>query len=106
MYRYAIAVNHVIDGDTIKADVALGLYVVMRNIKLRLAGVNCPELKTPEGQAALLFTRDCVDRCMGKGVADTIKVDKYGGRWDAVVYLNDDVSLNEHLIRAGHGAKT
>lgn len=53
-------VERVIDGDTIQADLDLGWGVCYRQASIRLADVNCPELGTPEGEAAAARTRELV----------------------------------------------
>lgn len=103
LYRYAVEVTRVVDGDTLMVDVDLGFRVWLRDVKFRLRGINCPEIASEAGIAAKVYVEGCVDRCKGRGVADTIKVDKYGNRWDAVVYLGDSqVSLNDLLVEEGH----
>ena len=52
MYEYNAEVVRVVDGDTVILDIDLGMNVWMRNERIRLAGINAPELRTPEGIAA------------------------------------------------------
>lgn len=104
-YRYQITVREVIDGDTLKVDVALGFHTVVTT-NLRLLGVNCPELITPAGLAARDFTRQAIDDCSRVLIADTVKPDKYGDRWGATVWLSDSLSLNDHLVAHGHAVRT
>lgn len=104
-YRYLVQVERLIDGDTFQASVDLGFKAWLHGIKFRLAKVNCPELTTTEGVAAMAFTR----RWVTEGatvVVDSIKVDKYGNRWNAVVWLKgQEKSLNDMLLEAGHAKK-
>jgi micrococcal nuclease len=101
-YRYRITVVRVVDGDTLECDVDLGFYARIRT-HLRLFGINCPELPTPAGKAARDFVSGCA---LGLSLtADTLKADKYGNRWDAVVYLFDGTTLNDCLVAAGHAVK-
>lgn len=51
MYEYRATVLRVMDGDTVDLEVDLGLET-LRRIRCRLAGIDAPELKTAEGQAA------------------------------------------------------
>lgn len=44
-YTYPATVTAVHDGDTITADIDLGFDVVLRDQKIRLYGINSPELK-------------------------------------------------------------
>ncbi len=51
-------VLRVLDGDTNEADLDLGWNVWMRTTKIRLAGVNCPEMNTAAGKIAAARTRE------------------------------------------------
>jgi micrococcal nuclease len=55
MYQYRAVVRSITDGDTIRADIDLGFNMVMRNAVIRLAGINAPEVKTPEGRVAKTY---------------------------------------------------
>lgn len=100
-YRYRIQLVRVIDGDTIVADIDLGFYARIRT-NLRLYGINCPEINTPEGKEAKAFTLNSLTWRSPVLTAETIKADKYGNRWDAVVWLGDGTSLNQLLVDKGH----
>jgi micrococcal nuclease len=58
MYQYRAIVRSVTDGDTIHADVDLGFNIIMRNATIRLSGINCPEVKTPEGKVAKTYLKE------------------------------------------------
>jgi micrococcal nuclease len=99
VYRYAIKIVRVIDGDTLEVDVDLGFRVWLRKVKFRLSGINCPEIKNPGGIGAREFVSRICAESNWEGIADTIKADKYGNRWDAVVYLPHlENSLNHILL--------
>ena len=100
-YRYRIRVVRVIDGDTVEADVDLGFYTRIRT-NLRIYGVDCPELNTDAGKAARDYLDNAVQQSGGEWTADTKKADKYGNRWDAVIWLNDTTTLADHLVKHGH----
>lgn len=113
------AVVSVHDGDTFTVDVALpvaaygidravgfGLAVHSRRLwlrtKIRLAGCNAAELGTPGGDAAGhnlagLLPPGTMVRLTG------VRVDDYGGRWDASVALAG-ADLTGMLIAAGWAA--
>ena len=98
-YRYRAALLRVIDGDTLELDVDLGFSCHYR-ATVRLRGLNCPEIGTEAGQAAYRWLMEWVGR--GQMVVETVKPDKYGGRWDAEVYREaDGAHLNEALVTAG-----
>lgn len=104
-YRYAATVlsNH--DGDTITADIDLGLFTWRRAERIRLHGINCPELATPAGPPAKAFTAQWLHAAKAVVIDTSITKDgaeKYG-RLLAVVWRDDDpVSLNDALLAAGH----
>lgn len=45
MYRYRAKVKSVYDGDTCTVDIDLGFHITLRDIKVRLYGVDTPELR-------------------------------------------------------------
>ena len=108
LYFYKAKVTSVYDGDTITADIDLGLGVFVTGEKLRLYRINAPEIRGDERDTGLLsrdFLRSKID---GKDVIiQTIK-DKKGkyGRYLAEVFLvdvNDNlVNINDTLVDNGH----
>ncbi len=69
-----------------------------REVKIRLAGIDCPEKEQPFGERAKEFTEEF---CLGKKVTVTGKgADRYG-RILGEVILPDGRVLNEELLRAG-----
>lgn len=97
MYEYSAVVIKEIDGDTVHADIDLGFHVWLRDISLRFAGINAPEISTPEGKnaAAALATLLPVGTLL---VIRTTKRpdDKYGGRYDAWLRRADDPTPAVH----------
>ena len=104
-YLYDAVVVDVHDGDTLTVNLDLGFRVWQRT-KIRLHGINAPELKTPEGKAARKFLLDCVQQA-GRDAfeVESIKdrADKYGGRYLGVLRgRRDGASINEMMVKAGH----
>lgn len=100
MYRYEARLIRWVDGDTADLDVDLGFHL-SHAIRVRLFGVDCPELHTPEGKSALAFVLGIVP--VGSAVEIvTVKdrTEKYG-RYLASIY-RDGESVVERLIAAGH----
>jgi micrococcal nuclease len=99
-YTYHAIVTEVIDGDTIKVNVDLGMGVTMTRQTIRLSDVMAPELREERGPAAAEYLRKLV---FGQWVlVNTKRKEKYG-RWLGVVYasgLNVNTSMNE-WIKAG-----
>tara|TARA_Y100000114_G_scaffold156823_1_gene185466 strand:+ start:857 stop:1189 length:333 start_codon:yes stop_codon:yes gene_type:complete len=105
MYEYRAFVRKVYDGDTITCDIDLGFNMIMRNQKLRLVGINTPEVRgksRPEG----LKVRDIVrSRISNKWVTIKTHRDKKGkyGRWLAEIYETGvEESLNQWLLKEGY----
>ena len=85
----------VVDGDT--ADIASGC----RRFRVRLKGVDAPELNTPAGQEAAEWLREFAE---GKEVRwEPVGMDVYG-RFLGEVALSDGVDLADALMRQGHAA--
>lgn len=108
----------VVDGDTLDLDLDLGWHITY-HAKIRLVGVNCPEMSTAAGKVARTFT----DRwAMGVDDPDwtgparpylpaivvSHSLDKYG-RVLGDLYRADPAAphqhLNAELITAGHAVK-
>jgi endonuclease YncB( thermonuclease family) len=72
--------------------------------KLRLRGLDCPEMDTPEGKAAKLFTEALLVDAV-EVIITTSKVDKYD-RYLADVHIRhtdgEVVFLNNVLLENGH----
>jgi hypothetical protein len=76
LYTYEAVVTRVVDGDTIIASIDLGFRTWIE-ARLRLRGINCPEVTTDPGKAARFF----VKKQLPKGAPITVKTykdDKYG----------------------------
>lgn len=103
LYAYSAIVTEVYDGDTITADVDLGFKTWRHGEKLRLFGIDAPEVRgeeRPEG----LKSRDALrERILNKDVIICTIKDKTGkfGRYLAEIYL-DDENINQWLIENNH----
>ena len=96
-YTYQAAVERVIDGDTLKAhiDLGLGLYTAQR---LRLRGIDCPEITTPQGERAKRFVQKLLKGAQTITIV-TYKSDKYD-RYLADVWIGEKF-LNQQLLDEG-----
>jgi endonuclease YncB( thermonuclease family) len=54
LYTYSAEVLKVVDADTLELDIDVGFNTWMKH-KVRLRGINCPELKTKKGEKAKKF---------------------------------------------------
>lgn len=90
----------VIDGDTIDVLVDLDVFDEWLMRRFRLLGCNARELRQPGGREA----RDNLQVLLPRGaeVAITsVKLDKFGGRYDAIVTLPDGRDLVDVLVAGG-----
>lgn len=104
LFTYRVKVRRVIDGDTLLVTIALPHYAM--DEKLRLRGLDCPEMGTPEGRAAKRFAEALLLDATEVTIA-TSKVDKYD-RYLADVFITPAVgsvyqpsSLNSQLAAGG-----
>lgn len=105
MYEYAARLIRLVDADTLILDIDLGMNIWLNSQRIRLAGLNAPELATDEGKAAAAWVRDWLTRHAYSGTV-TIRTqkdrsDNYG-RLLATVAAQDGAVLNSELLAAGH----
>ncbi|MCW5548181.1 MAG: thermonuclease family protein [Opitutaceae bacterium] len=102
LFTYRVKVGRVVDGDTLGVSVLLPGYEM--DEKLRLRGLDCPELDTAAGRAAKDRTGELVTAATDI-IVTTAKVDKYD-RYLADVHLlqpnGEWLFLNNALLREGH----
>ena len=105
LFTYAVKVRRVIDGDTLEIVLALPHLTV--RLKLRLRGLDCPEIQTPAGKAAKRAVETLVRDAKSVTVY-TSRADKYD-RYLADVFLamNDgtEIFLNNFLLEHGHAGR-
>ncbi|WP_445588830.1 thermonuclease family protein [Sunxiuqinia sp. A32] len=95
MYQYQAQIQKVVDGDTFVIDIDLGLTVWVRNEKIRLFGVNTPEVygvkKDSEEYKLGKLASDFAKSLIRKGdwaIVETLKDSKGKyGRYLAVLYI-------------------
>lgn len=106
MYEYRAKITDVYDADTVTAEIDLGFKSCLKKVKLRLYGINAPEVRGPERPEGL-DARDWLrERILNQEVFIRTYKDKAGkyGRWLADIYPRNDhsVSYNEMLVESGH----
>jgi len=106
LYHYRAVFVGAYDGDSVTVDIDLGLNSWLRKQKLRLIGINAPELRG-ETYAAAVKSRDrVVSLCAtGQMVIETHrdKTEKYG-RWLARIWVKDDTEwlcVNDLMVSEG-----
>jgi micrococcal nuclease len=115
MYEYRAFVTKVYDGDTITVDIDLGFDVVLHDQKIRLYGINTPEIRTRDDEEKKRGYEAKQALCMlilDKWVTIHTHQDKKGkfGRWlgEIIVTSSTDeppINVNRWLVESGH-AKT
>lgn len=103
-FTYRARVVSVYDGDTMTVDIDLGFGVWIASQKLRLYGIDTPEMRGTERPDGL-YVRDWVRAEIPDGaeiMVQTIR-DKTGkyGRWLAVIWTDHGLSLNQRLLDGG-----
>jgi len=105
MYEYKATVKRIIDGDSLVLDIDLGFYMFMNETKIRLYGLDTPEMNSEDPLLrlqAVLATRYLFDNLQigEKVVIKTIldKREKYG-RLLATIIKKDGLNINEGLIQ-------
>ena len=106
MYEYKATVTKVYDGDTITVDFDLGFGIVLKKQKIRLLGINTPEVRGPERADGILSRNALRQRILDKQVIIRTSKDKKGkyGRWLGEVYVEDE-NINQWLITEGYAIK-
>jgi len=101
MYQYKCKVLKVIDGDTVDVQTDLGFDILL-NMRVRLFGIDAPEMSTPEGKAARLWLIDAMP-VESEWTLATIKdrKEKYG-RYLGEFRQNEDTTINKRIVEAGH----
>lgn len=110
-YTYRARIVSVYDGDTVTVDIDLGFGVWMKKQKLRLFGINAPEMRGPEKIQGKISRDALRQMCpVGADIVVATMSDKKGkyGRWLADIWYsttsNPDgpmMSANETLVSRG-----
>lgn len=105
MYEYNAFVTKVYDADTITVNIDLGFLSHLHNVKIRLFGINAPEVRGTEKEAGKKSRDWLRERILNKPVFIKTYRDKTGkyGRWLADVYPQNDhnKSFNQLLVEEG-----
>ena len=109
-YKYKIASIKVYDGDTITVNIDLGFGIWLRKQKIRLYGINAPEVRGKEKQKGIeardaLSGKLCFNLDANNIYLETIK-DKKGkyGRWLGIIWINN-VNINKWMVKNGYAVE-
>lgn len=106
LYNYRATVVSVYDGDTITVDVDLGFRLKSERMKLRLYGIDTPEMRGAE-KAQGTVVRDWLrEQILNKQIVMKTYRDSTGkyGRYLATIYIEDETTgelrnLNDELLQ-------
>ena len=105
-FVYRAIVRRVIDGDTLDVDIDMGFRAWRMRERLRLMGINTPEIRGAE-RVAGIAAKAYVESRLPPGTEIIIKTapdpDAFG-RWLAWVWVNGDL-LNIELVAKGHAVE-
>jgi len=101
-YEYQAVVDSVYDGDTVTVDVDLGFGIWLRGQKIRLFGVDAPEVRGEERESGLKSRDWLRNEVLEKSVVLETVRDKKGkyGRWLGILFLSGE-NVNKKLISHG-----
>ena len=105
-FVYNEIVTSVYDGDTITCDIDCGFGVILQKQKVRLYGLNTPEVRGEEKVEGIISRDKLREKIDKKNVhLETIK-DKKGkyGRYLGIIHLNGE-NINDWLIENKLGVK-
>lgn len=103
MYEYRATIISVYDGDTVTADIELGFGVCLKKQKLRLEGIDAPELRGDSKEAGLKAKKYLEKLILEKEVLIYTNKDRSGkyGRY-LVRIETEGLIVNVAMVQSGH----
>jgi micrococcal nuclease len=104
LWHYKAKVVSVYDGDTCTVDLSLGFHIHMSNQKIRLYGIDTPELRGEDRKrglivrdivSSMILNKEIILHTIGKDKSDSF------GRWLGIIYI-DGLNLNQWLVDNGY----
>jgi len=101
-YTYDAIVRAIHDGDTVTLDVDLGFSLWIHGLKIRLYGINAPELATPEGKKS----KEALENILPINrpiVIETVKdkAEKYGRILGKIIPVPGKPTVNDQMVTLG-----
>lgn len=99
MFEYNGYVKSVYDGDTITCDIDCGFGIILKKQKIRLYGINTPEVRGEEKEKGIISRDKLRERILDKNIILKTVKDKKGkyGRYLGIIFLNDE-NINDWLV--------
>jgi len=108
LYTYKAFVQRIIDADTFHVEFRLGFGQVRDEI-IRLRGIDCPEMNTPEGQAAKRFVEAQLSGCEFITIKSTqTRKEKWGRYLGDIFYIDkagNSSTLTTCCSKKGHAVR-
>ena len=107
LYTYRAVITSVYDGDTVTADIDLGMKIWLRGERLRLWGIDTPELKRGNNRVLARQARDFLrDQVLDQNVVIKTIKDRKGkyGRYLAIIY-KDQININELMVTKAYAKR-
>ena len=103
LYKYRAVITDVYDGDTVTANIDLGFKVWRHGEKLRLFGIDTPELRGEEKEAGRIARDALRNLILDKEVTICTIKDRTGkyGRYLARIYIGN-INVNAWMIMKGY----
>ena len=102
-YIYKAYVTSVYDADTIIVKIDLGFGFSFDKLKIRLYGINAPEMRGEERNEGIISRDYLRELILDKEIYLETYKDEKGkyGRYLGTIYLNEE-NINEKLIKEGY----
>lgn len=106
-YRYTATITDVYDGDTVTADIKLGLGVTLTDQKIRFLGIDTPEMRGEEREDGIVSRDFLRELILNKEVDIYTQKDKrgrYGRILGVIIITKEDgtvINCNQELLSRG-----
>ena len=106
-FCYPIKITKVYDGDTVTCDIDLGFKIKLYKQKIRLFGINTPEIRGASREEGLISKNKLKDMILDKNIKLYSIKDKKGkyGRWLGILCSenseNKIINCNKILLEEG-----
>lgn len=104
LYHYSLSITRIIDGDTLVGDIDMGFDMIMKRQRIRLVGINTPEIRGLESEEGIKVKSRVIDLLTdAPTIIRTLKRDSFGRVLAGVYYQKDDewINLNQQLLDEG-----